>query len=43
MSVTLVWGLYCQFSSDFTLLSDLSFDDFEQVNAGSVDELWNGI
>ena len=27
----------------FHTLSDLSFVDFEQVNAGSVDELWNGI
>ena len=27
----------------FTHSSDLSFVDIEQVNAGSVDELWNGI
>ena len=29
--------------TDFTHSSGVSIDDFEQVNAGSVDELYNGI
>ena len=37
--LTLIWCLYCQLSADFTHSSGYSIGDFEQVNAGSVDEL----
>ena len=41
--LTLFWFLYCQLSTDLAYSSGVSVGDFEQVNAGSVDELQNGI
>ena len=43
MSMTLIWCLYCWLTTDLTHSSGISIGDFEQVNAGSVDELSNGI
>ena len=39
MSMTLIGCLYSSLSTDFTHSSGVSIGDFEQVNAGSVDEL----
>ena len=38
-SMTLFWCLYCLLSTDLAHASGVSVNDFDRVNAGSLDEL----